>query len=71
MLVLTRRIDEQIRVGDEITITIVRIKGRSVRIGIDAPRDVSVRRSELEADLTSSRQSPARPPERSGPVPQA
>ncbi|MCX7425791.1 MAG: carbon storage regulator [Planctomycetia bacterium] len=71
MLVLTRRIDEQIRVGDEITITIVRIKGHSVRIGVDAPRDVAVRRSELETGLTSPQQSPVRPPRQSGPVRQA
>lgn len=47
MLVLTRKEQEQIRIGDSITITIVRIKGNTVRVGIEAPRDVHVVRSEL------------------------
>lgn len=48
MLILTRKIDEQLRIGDAITITIVGISGGQVRIGIEAPRDVRVLRSELE-----------------------
>jgi carbon storage regulator CsrA len=51
MLVLTRKVQEQIKVGDNITITIIRVKGQSVRVGIEAPRDVRVMRSELSADL--------------------
>ena len=47
MLVLTRKADEQILIGDDIKITLVRIRGNSVRIGIDAPRDVRVMRGEL------------------------
>ena len=47
MLVLTRKLQEKIRVGDEITITILRVKGNSVRIGVEAPRDVRVVRGEL------------------------
>lgn len=47
MLVLTRKVQEQIKVGDNITITIIRVKGQSVRVGIEAPRDVRVMRSEL------------------------
>ena len=47
MLVLTRKLKEQIRIGDNITITILRIKGKSVRIGIDAPDYVRILRSEL------------------------
>lgn len=48
MLVLTRKTDEQIVIGDDIRITLVRVRGNSVRIGIDAPRDVRVVRGELE-----------------------
>ncbi|MDZ4688966.1 MAG: carbon storage regulator [Planctomycetaceae bacterium] len=48
MLVLTRRIDENILIGDhEITIKILEIRGGRVRIGIEAPRDVVIRREEL------------------------
>ena len=47
MLVLTRKQNQSIRIGDHITISVVRIKGNTIQIGIDAPRDVSVVRSEL------------------------
>jgi len=47
MLVLTRRPQEQIRIGDDITITILRVKGNTVRVGVEAPRDVRVVRGEL------------------------
>ena len=49
MLVLTRKTAEQILIGNDIKITVVRIQGNSVRIGIDAPRDLRVIRGELEA----------------------
>lgn len=48
MLVLTRKANEEILIGDNIKITLVRVKGGSVRIGIDAPRDVRVVRGELK-----------------------
>jgi len=48
MLVLTRKVKEQIVIGDNITITLVRMQGNSVRIGIDAPKDVRVIRGELQ-----------------------
>jgi carbon storage regulator CsrA len=47
MLVLTRKTNEQIQIGDHIVITILQVKGQSVRIGIEAPREVRVLRSEL------------------------
>lgn len=47
MLVLTRKSQEKIQIGENITITILRVKGQAVRVGIDAPRDVRVIRSEL------------------------
>ena len=47
MLVLTRKLKESIRIGDNITITVLRVKGNTVRIGIEAPRDVRVVRGEL------------------------
>ena len=48
MLVLTRRVDESIRIGDNIRITVVKIKGtQQICVGVDAPRDVPVLREEL------------------------
>jgi carbon storage regulator CsrA len=47
MLVLTRKLQETIQIGENITITIVRIKGNTVRVGIEAPRDVRVARGEV------------------------
>jgi carbon storage regulator len=47
MLVLTRKSDEAINLGDDITITVVEIKGNSVRLGIKAPENVRIFRKEL------------------------
>ena len=47
MLVLTRKSDESIYIGDEITITVVEIKGNSVRLGIKAPEKLKIYRKEL------------------------
>ena len=47
MLILSRRTDESIVIGDEVTITILSVKGKQVRIGIDAPPNVSVHREEI------------------------
>lgn len=47
MLILTRRVDESLVIGDNVTVTILGVKGNQVRIGVDAPRDVSVHREEL------------------------
>jgi carbon storage regulator CsrA len=49
MLVLTRKLQQQIKIGDQITVTILRVKGQTVRVGIEAPRDVRVIRGELPA----------------------
>ncbi len=48
MLVLTRKTDEEILIGDNIKITLVRVRGNSVRIGIEAPREVRIVRGELD-----------------------
>jgi carbon storage regulator CsrA len=47
MLVLTRKLQQQIKIGERITVTILRVRGNTVRVGIDAPRDVRVVRGEL------------------------
>lgn len=49
MLVLTRKLDEKIQIGSDITITIVRIKGHAVQIGIEAPQRTEILRGELAA----------------------
>lgn len=51
MLVLSRRINEEIQIGDNITIVVSRISGNRVSIGIKAPNDVSILRGELKADI--------------------
>ena len=48
MLVLSRKERQRIRLGDDITVTIVRLTGDQVRLGIDAPRNIRVLRDELE-----------------------
>ena len=47
MLILTRRVGESLKVGDEITVTVLGVKGNQVRIGVNAPRDVAVHREEI------------------------
>jgi len=47
MLILTRKLGEIIRIGNEIKVTILEVKGRQIRIGIDAPPDVAVHREEV------------------------
>lgn len=54
MLVLTRKQAEQIVIGDNITITVVRVDGNKVRIGIDAPKNVSIQRGELLANASAT-----------------
>lgn len=47
MLILTRRIGETLMVGDEVTVTVLGVKGNQVRIGVNAPKDVAVHREEI------------------------
>ena len=47
MLILTRRAGETLMIGDDVTITVLGVKGNQVRIGVNAPKDVSVHREEI------------------------
>jgi carbon storage regulator len=47
MLVLTRKVGEKIVIGDNIVVTVVAIQGHKIRLGIDAPREINIARSEL------------------------
>ncbi len=53
MLILTRRIGETLVVGDEVTVTVLAVKGNQVRIGVTAPKDVSVHRQEVYDKIQS------------------
>jgi len=55
MLILTRRIGEKIVIGDDVTITILGVKGNQVRVGIEAPRDVQVHREEIYQRILKER----------------
>src|SRR5215467_12688906 len=55
MLVLTRKYQEKIRIGNNITITVLRTKGKAVRLGIEAPSDVPVIRGELSFEIQSEK----------------
>jgi len=57
MLILTRRVGESLMVGDEITVTVLGVKGNQVRIGVNAPRDVSVHREEIYNRIQSDGES--------------
>lgn len=47
MLILTRRIGEKMMVGDEVTVTVLGVKGNQVRLGVNAPKEVAVHREEI------------------------
>jgi carbon storage regulator len=57
MLILTRRIGETLIIGDDVNITVLGVKGNQVRLGINAPKDVSVHREEVYLRIQQEKES--------------
>ncbi len=55
MLILTRRVGETLMVGDEVTVTVLGVKGNQVRIGVNAPKTVAVHREEIYQRIQKER----------------
>ena len=55
MLILTRRAEEKLVIGDDVTITVLAVKGKQVLIGVDAPREIPVHREEIYQRILEER----------------
>ena len=65
MLVLTRRLNQSIKIGDDIEITVVEVRGDQVRLGVNAPRDVSVHRKEVYLQIQQENRAASAAPDTS------
>ncbi|HUQ29985.1 MAG TPA: carbon storage regulator CsrA [Candidatus Paceibacterota bacterium] len=70
MLILTRRVNERVMIGDDIVITVIGVKGQQVRIGIEAPKNAVIHREEVrervqqKSEVNTAALSPVEPDER-------
>jgi len=71
MLILTRRVGETLMIGDEVTVTVLGVKGNQVRIGINAPKDVAVHREEIYQRIKREERGDAPASAPSGSAPEA
>jgi carbon storage regulator len=58
MLILTRRVGESLIIGDDVVVNVLGVKGNQVRIGVDAPKDVSVHREEIYDRIQAEKDQP-------------
>jgi carbon storage regulator len=63
MLILTRRVGETVMIGNEVTFTVLGVKGNQVRIGVNAPKDVAVHREEIYERIKREEDHEGRPPD--------
>ena len=58
MLILTRRVGESLIIGDDVVVNVLGVKGNQVRIGVDAPKDVTVEREEIYDRIQAEKDQP-------------